>query len=151
MTDSAGHFNLPSDDTITRVIIAAADGYTEVTPSRLAGQPTIHLQPWGRVEGTYIAGRELLFSYGGGAPNTVTADFAVFRAKTDANGRFVFPQVPPGKHSLSRLIPLPPPQKNSFNMQELEGIEIRPGETTTVTFGSGCTVSARLRWADRGT
>lgn len=154
MTDSAGHFNLPSDDTITRIIVADADGYAEVVPSDLAGQPTIRLQRWGRVEGTYMVGgqsatgHELLFTYGGGDPRTVSADVMSFRAKTDANGRFVFPQVPSGKHSLSRAIPLPPPQEESFSIEQLEGIEIRPGETTTVTLGSGYMVGARLRWAD---
>ena len=149
VTDAAGHFNLPDDNTITRVIVACADGYAEVKPSDLAGQPTIRLQRWGRVEGTYLAGGHVvLFVYGGGDPDTISADFMGFRAKTDANGQFVFPQVPPGKHSLSCAIPWPPPHENSFNIEELGGVEIRPGETTTVNLGSGYAVSARLRWGD---
>jgi hypothetical protein len=89
-----------------------------------------------------------VFSYGRGDPNTVTADFTGFRVQVDSEGRFVFPRVPPGAHSLSRAIPLPPPQENSFSIEHLEGVEIRAGETTTVTLGSGYTVSAHLRWAE---
>jgi uncharacterized GH25 family protein len=154
VTDATGHFTFPSDDAITRVIVAAPDGYAEVTPSNLAGQPTIHLQPWGRLEGTSMvggqpaSGRDLLFIYGEGDFSTVSSDQPAFRVKTDTDGRFVFPQVPPGKHRLARLTPQPPPHEVMFTIEPSVDVEIRPGETTTVTLGSGYVVSGRLRWAD---
>ena len=153
-TDATGHFNLPGDIAITHVIVAGTDGYAEVTPSELASQPTIRLQPWGRIEGTYLvggqpaAGRHVQFGYGHGDLNGVSSDFLSFRVKVDTDGRFVFPQVPPGQHRVSGLIPRPPPHDTEFTVPQPVDIEIRPGETTTVTLGSGYAVSAQLRWID---
>lgn len=147
LTDSQGQFSLPPDESITRVIAANAQGYAEASPSALAAEPTLILQPWGRLEGTYLSGgegvadRELLLQSGQGALDTVSYDFTAYRVKTDREGRFAFSKVPPGKH---RLISGTSSWSNDHPLME---VEIRPGETTAVTIsGSNYCVIARLKW-----
>jgi protocatechuate 3,4-dioxygenase beta subunit len=154
LTDSQGRFSLAPDESITRVIAANAQGYAEASPSALAAEPSLILQPWGRLEGTYLSGgegvadRELLFQPGQGALDTVSYDFTAYRVKTDHEGRFAFSKVPPGKHRLVRVIT----DKNSgtsswSNEHPLMEVVVRPGETTAVTIGgSNYCVIARLKW-----
>jgi len=69
-----------------------------------------HASTLGRLEGTLavsgklVPGRDVLFDYGQGDLNCVSADFTAYRVKTDQEGRFVFPQVPAGKHKVAGLI-----------------------------------------------
>jgi RNA polymerase sigma factor (sigma-70 family) len=152
LTDEHGQFKMPPDPLLTRVIAANAEGYAEGTPAALASSPTLQLQPWGRLEGTFLsngqgaAGRTLLFQYGAGDFNTVSSEFDAYQVKTDGAGRFAFPQVPPGKHTLVQLVPT---QVNPGGMgwmhKRLQDVEIRSGETTTVTI-SRFRVVARFTW-----
>src|SRR2546428_10889253 len=78
--------------------------------------------------------------------NSVNFDFLSFRANTDAQGHFLFPKVPAGKYTVIRLVHQTP---NSFAHQPLPDseVEIRAGETSTVTLGgNGYTVRAHARW-----
>jgi len=92
------------------------------------------------------------FQYGSdpAVHNTVCADFLAYQASTDNNGRFLFAQVPPGKHRVALLGPqtaLPGGARVLGLSQMSVGVEVRPGQTSTVTLGnSNYTVTARLRW-----
>jgi RNA polymerase sigma factor (sigma-70 family) len=156
-TDDAGHFTLPSDDSISRVIVACPAGYAEATPADLQKSPTIILQPWGRIEATClsggqpVAGREYLFELSDSNdnnPNTISAAFDAFHVTSDEQGKFVMPMVPPGKHRLIRLIPQTIGQnQNSWMWGNGTGVDIQPGAITTVTLGDkGYTVTANLLW-----
>ena len=156
-TDGQGQFRLPPDDAVARVIAAHPGGFAETTPAVLAAEPVIRLQAWGRLEGTYLsrgqpaADRELLFQYGQGDFTTVSSDSRAYQVRTDRDGRFVFPQVPPGQHRLVRLVPekgLPGMSSGTvWSHQPLLQVDIRPGDTTTVTIGgTSYTVRARLQW-----
>jgi RNA polymerase sigma factor (sigma-70 family) len=151
LTDARGQFKLPADETLTRVIAANEEGYAEASPALLAANPTLQLQPWGRLEGSYLsagqgaAGRMLLFQYGGGSFDTVSSDFMAYQVKTDDAGHFVFQQVPPGKHTLVGLLPFQSPSGSGWSHEPLQDVAIRSGETTTVTL-SGCRVVARFTW-----
>lgn len=156
-TDGQGQFRLPPDDAVTRVIAAHPGGFAETTPAVLVAEPVIRLQAWGRLEGTYLsrgqpaADRELLFQYGQGDFTTVSSDSRAYQVRTDRDGRFVFPQVPPGQHRLVRLVPekgLPGMSSGTvWSHQPLLEVDIRPGDTTTVTIGgTSYTVRARLQW-----
>jgi hypothetical protein len=95
------------------------------------------LQPWGRIEGTYLSGgkpavgRELRlrqFDYNG------FDRFRFFTAETAADGHFVFPRVPPGQFNLFRI------EKEEtirgtvswFRPVQNPALTVRLGETTTV-------------------
>jgi RNA polymerase sigma factor (sigma-70 family) len=135
--DDAGRFVLPPDDTVTRVIAASPEGYAESTPTALAALPSMRLQPWGRIEGTFLSG---------GKPaigrvltlrliDAVRFDrFRFFNATTDADGRFVFPRVPPGQFNLFRVEKLQTIRGtgSSFHPVENPPLTVRLGETTTV-------------------
>jgi hypothetical protein len=149
--DAEGHFSLAPNDAIMRVIVAHANGFGETTPTALSADPNIRLQPWGRLEGTYLSGgkpardRSLALEYGGGDLATISSGSG-FKAQSDAQGNFVFPQAPPGRHRLMRVITL---SSNSWTSELVTEVEIRPGETTTLTLGaSNCTVTVQLRWPD---
>lgn len=154
LTDSQGRFNLAPDESITRVIAANAQGYAEASPAALAADPTLILQPWGRLEGAYfsdgagVAGSELMFQYGPGTLDTLSCDAAAYRVKTDHGGRFAFSKVPPGKHKLLRVITDKASGTSSWSDDHpLMEVVIRPGETTLVTVGgSNYCVVARLKW-----
>jgi RNA polymerase sigma factor (sigma-70 family) len=157
-TDGQGRFDLPPDDEVTGVIVANQAGYAEATRDALAGEPTIHLQLWGRIEGTLVsrgrgaAGRVVQFEYGldPGMRNTVSADFFAYQANTDSDGRFVFAQVPPGKHRVVQRGTQKSLAGRGFSLlggQPSVDVEVSSGQTTTVTLGnSNYTVTARLKW-----
>lgn len=153
LSDQAGQFKLPPDDAVTRVVAAHAEGIADAAVSDLAVDPTLRLQPWGRLEGTYLSGgkgvpnRELVFGYGLNKPGSVSADFQAYRVTTDENGHFAFAKVPPGTHRLVRLVKQQDGRRTIWSHQPLEEVEIRPGETTQVTVGGASySVTVRLRW-----
>jgi len=122
----------------------------------LAQNPTMQLQPWGSIEGTYSSGgqpaadREFLLQYAQGSPgrSDVSFDFTSFKVSTDKEGRFVFPQVPPGTFKLVRAVPIKMGTgQGGWSHDPLQDVTVHPGETATVTVGgSGYTVTAHLRW-----
>lgn len=150
--DKQGQFKLPADDSITRIIVAHAEGFADVAQADLTVDPVVRLQPWGRLEGTCVAagkpvaGRKLLFAYGRESRQDVGCNFTAYGITTDESGHFVFPQVPPGKHRLMRLVESKLGTQTAWTHQPLEEVEIRPGETTQLTVGgSSFSVVVRLR------
>jgi RNA polymerase sigma factor (sigma-70 family) len=154
-TDTDGHIRLPGDPAISRVIAANPSGYAETTLAALAENPVLVLQPWGRLEGTYLSSgqpatnRDLLLQFTDHDEAVgVSFDFMSFKVTTDAEGHFVFPQSPPGKLKLIHLAHVPP---NGFAHRPLPDgdVEIRSGETTTKNLGStGYIIKARARWPE---
>ena len=148
-----GQFELPPDDAVTGVVAAHGEGFASVARLDLQTEPVLRLQAWGRLEGSYVsgekavAGRELYFEYGQDGRISLSTEFRAYRVTTDENGRFAFPQVPPGKHRLVRLVQQNSVPQAGWLLRFLEEVEIRPGETTQVTVGgSSYNVTARLRW-----
>ena len=142
LTDSQGRFTLKPDDSVTGAIAASAEGYAEATKAALAGEPAMVVQPWGRLEGTLQAqGRPgtncaLFFQLGIGELRGVSTDFTAYQTKTDGACHFVFEKVPPGKHQLTRLVEVTLTSgaaPRTRMLQALTNVDIRPGETTTVT------------------
>ncbi len=153
MADASGHFRLPDNAAVQQIVVAHPEGYAETTPAALTAEPVLRLQPWGRLEGTDHAGRELQLEFGeGNLLRSIFCDPETFKVSTDAAGHFVFPQVPPGRRKLARFIPrdlVVGRGRVTGSFRPLMDVEIRPGETTTVTLGNlGYTVTLRLRWPD---
>lgn len=155
-TDNAGHFNLPSDDTISRLVIACPAGYGETTPEELKQTSTITLQPWGRIEGICLSGgkpavgREYLLGLDSSKDddgNLISADFIAFKVTSDEQGKFVMPLVPPGKHCLVRLIREYALTGGAWSHGNKTVVDVQPGTTTSVTLGGqGWTVKAGIEW-----
>jgi len=158
-TDAKGQFQFKADPSISRIIAAHPDGYAETAPEALAAEPVIRLQPWGRIEGTYLvngqpaAGRLMMLQLGSqlgfGDFSSVKADIHKFQTSSDAQGRFMFPQAPPGKRHLVRLLPQTNGTTILWMNRPLADVEVVSGETKTITVGgAGYTVTARLRWPE---
>jgi hypothetical protein len=142
-TDDQGHFSLPPDDSISKVMAASASGYAEASTEALSMNPVMILQPWGRLEGTWLekglpaTNRAILFQLGSGDRTSVSTDFDTYQVKTDAGGHFIFNQVPSGQHELVQLIEMQLPQAplgKAWIHQPLTNVDIRAGDTTTITF-----------------
>lgn len=95
-----------------------------------------------------MAGREYLFKLDGQDDSSIASDFMAYRAESDADGKVVFPKVPPGKHQLTRLIRQTDNSNHSMWMHgDNTDVTVQPGETTSVTFGNeGYVVTANLQW-----
>src|ERR1017187_8279948 len=151
-TDSEGAFQLPPDQAIERVIAMNPQGFAIASPSALAGEPTLQLQPFGRLEGRWLVRNQpapqkrlVLYYECPGTTASLGLNGNAVSATTDVQGHFVFPQVPPGKFRLT----WPVPEGNGVTtMKPVAEATVRPGETATVTIGEGYVVSLRLRWPD---
>jgi hypothetical protein len=151
VTDTEGKFRLPSDENVASVIVAHRSGFAEVSRAALAADPTLRLQSWGRIEGSYVVGGlpatncNLIFAYGQKFSDAIGVSFEPYQTKTDDTGHFVFEQVPPGKHRIARLVQ----QGQAFTHMPIGDVDIPPGSTATVTLGGqGYAITARLGWPD---
>jgi RNA polymerase sigma factor (sigma-70 family) len=134
-TDDQGRVALPPDDTVVRVIAVNEDGYGEATPAALAAQPTLRLQPWGRLEGDYLVGGipapgRVLVLANTESRESLILDSTDYSATTDADGHFSFAKVPPGQFQLFST-----------------NVVVRSGQTTTVTLRANA-AALRLRWPE---
>jgi hypothetical protein len=139
--DRDGQFRLPPDEAVLQVIAAHPGGFAETTPDLLRVDPVLRLEPWGHLEGTYLSGgkaaadRELRVQYGSGDCDMIATDFSAFRVKTDRDGAFAFPRMPPGRHRLvGALIESHSSSTGGpvWTLLPVGDVEIAPGETTTV-------------------
>jgi beta-lactamase regulating signal transducer with metallopeptidase domain len=72
-------------------------------------------------------------------------DWQAFSARTDENGKFTLPFVPPGERSLWRKIP---GNENSWTQSQLGTVDVQPGQTlVTNVGGSGRTVTGKVQFA----
>jgi hypothetical protein len=149
-TDARGQFKLPADDALIRIVATHPRGFAEVAAGELnAGNATWQLIPWGRIEGKWLSsgkpavGNEVLLENSSGPGGVVEFEFSTFKKQTDSEGRFVYEQVPPGTVRLVRLIRNA--QGNGWGHGRKTEVEVRPGETSSVTLGvGGYVVTARL-------
>lgn len=142
LTDNHGQFALPPDPGITKVVVANSQGYAEATPAELAANPVMNLLPWGRIEGTYLTNDQAVanctLSLEDGSRNAEAFSFdSSFQVKTDNNGQFVFPRVPPGTRLVTRTIYF----KNldgdtGWTERPLQKVTVSPGATATLTIDS---------------
>ena len=112
LTDHRGKFRLPDDDSLVRVFAAHHSGFGEATPSQFKpGEATWPLQAWGRVEGRWTSGykpvvrRPLSLEGIDGLRAMLKFGRTEFEAMTDADGRFRYDRVPPGRARIARYQP----------------------------------------------
>jgi beta-lactamase regulating signal transducer with metallopeptidase domain/protocatechuate 3,4-dioxygenase beta subunit len=146
-TDEAGRFALaPVADPLT-VIATHEKGFASVTVDQLSSSPTITLQPWGRIEGVIRIGtkpageqrvtlRSMFFGRTAQPPGYLVQLFV----QADAEGKFVFPTVPPGEY---RVILAQTGSANGESQSVM--VIVHAGETTPVQLGGrGRPVTGRI-------
>lgn len=159
-TDADGRFQLPTEtEPASAVLLVHDSGVREMPAAELQKQPEITLQAWGRIEG------QVLWKDKPGAGELVTLHIdhdeygypGIIRqqaeATSDAQGRFVFEKVLPGRVQLSRFIKLPQKGKSGATSALCEGmysqVSIRPGQPTPLVIGGqGRKVTGRLTGRD---
>jgi hypothetical protein len=148
ITDADGKFTLPSPPETGGIVLAVGDpGYSTASVEQLRANPTLVLQPWGRIEGTLKiggqpgAGKDLMLTLGDIGVGT---DWDSYKRTTDEQGAFTFEKVPPGEVSIARLIKT---SENSWSHSDSTPVTVKPGETTPVTLGdNGAVVVGKVRF-----
>lgn len=154
-TDGQGRFKLPPDDAVEQVAAANSAGFAQVAVAALRANPTLQLQPWGRIEGAFAsgakaAGRKISLGPIKAGEVGIQFDFQGYQVLTDADGRFVFAQVPPGTWKLVQLVPHKQGDQEVWTHAPVQDVEVRPGETLSLTLGAGTrSASVRLRLPGR--
>jgi hypothetical protein len=101
----------------------------------------VTLQPWGRIEGTFILGGQAraneTISLGSGSfrdPDSTRLSLFM-SAKTDANGRFVFETVPAGERRVDWRPGFRDGKTGVVPLSHGVPVAVKPGETAQVTLG----------------
>jgi len=142
-TDSKGQFRFDSDKQVAQIVISHPKGCAVVRPDDLVQTQTIHLQPWGTLEGVYKNpgnsrnGRLFLLTYEFGTVRSMEY------AMTDQQGRFIFNKAFPGTHTLQQIVRTPQDNEQPIGLRR--EVEIKPAQTTKVEMGGGYTVIAKIR------
>jgi protocatechuate 3,4-dioxygenase beta subunit len=152
-TSTNGAFSLRPEPDGEKIIAVHTNGYAEVVLSNFVSGSTITLQPWGTIEGVLKIGDALgasqtvlLTPETGNGPNRFWYDYQDYSTTTDAQGRFVISNVPPGERRLVRLIPI---DDRSRMHSPLRDVTVKSGEVTRLTIGGdGTTVIGQLALSD---
>ncbi len=146
-----GRFSLPPrrDDF---VLFALSDAGLAVSRrGELAGDADLHLKPWAKVSGTIKIDGEpgVGIELSRGTDDEAHAKpndprFLVqYHLKTDANGRFEFPRVAPGRHTFGQWVPNGARRRIWF--LPMATLEVEAGRTYDLKVGeSGRTIAGKL-------
>jgi RNA polymerase sigma factor (sigma-70 family) len=139
ITEPDGKFSFPRPkDDLWKVVAMTADGVAEVTAEDLAKSPLVVLQSWGRIEGTLFAatkpipgGTVSVGEWGWGNDPISTIVTSQTTVKTDKDGHFVVPRVPPGAPLLSHQ-----EMRGTLMSDKWECVNVAAGQTVKVELGA---------------
>jgi beta-lactamase regulating signal transducer with metallopeptidase domain/thiol-disulfide isomerase/thioredoxin len=149
VTDDQGRFTLPAQFEQYVVIVVDDRGYAEIhrKPGEQPGD--LVLKPWARVEGRLIhAGQPVPGVWVSFTPVRLLNDTLPhiqdsFAVKTDRDGRFVFPRVPPVKAYVRAQLSVW--NEYPFTSSQTVPLEVQPGETIALNLGGeGTLVKGRV-------
>ncbi len=142
LTDKDGKFRAEAKNTNCWILVTHPTGFAELTGMPNANPRIIKLKPWARIEGTYQVARKPLARaqmsafrnqvfFGQNSPQIMVHAMQM----TDAQGRFVFDRVVPGRQQISWA------QANGLGVGQMASrmtvtANCPPGETTHVDLGA---------------
>ncbi len=138
LTDASGAFSLRPDPNGENIVVVHTNGYAEVSFSNFVSGSAIKLQRWGVIEGVLKIGdnlgtnQSLLLTPEASGMNRFWYDYQDYAVATDAQGKFVISNVPPGERRVVRLIRI---DERSQMHSPLGNVSVKAGEVTHVTFG----------------
>src|SRR2546421_3161752 len=150
-SDKNGRFDFAQPTAWSDLVVIGDAGFAEVGRDQMPADGNITIRPWGRIEGTYVAGktpqanRQLSLSplntpraiatTNPSSPyrmmNSGSRVYMMQRAGTDAEGGFACERVAPGTVMLSTSFIT----GRSGRTSNLATVDVRPGQTTTVEIG----------------
>jgi hypothetical protein len=159
-SDGEGRFIVPTEtDPASAVLVVHDTGVRELPALEFQKRPQTTLLPWGRIEG------QVLWKDKPGAEEQV--DMSIWRDEygypemisqraettTDAQGRFLFDKVLPGRVQLTRSIQLANKGESGITSASFDGLythaAVRPGDSTPIVIGGqGRVVTGRLTGRD---
>ena len=133
-TAADGKFSFKPRTGARTIFIAHTSGWAEVPAEDLTRERSIELEPWAimsgrlvRSNGVAVAGERMAlqmdYDWNVGTPFVNIQE----RPVTDANGKFVFLRVPPGKLRLHRLVPTGPGPGSGATYQLQTPVYSKPG------------------------
>lgn len=140
-SDSKGVFSLKASLGMRSLLVVHESGSAALA-AQARTNLLVHLQEWGAVEGTLYIGKSLNagetvdigFQSTSYLPGEARLPFDLMQ-KTDSAGRFRFERVPPGDHTVYRLINLHAGQNGEIGFSQGAAVKVNPGETAQVTLG----------------
>jgi peroxiredoxin len=134
-TASNGAFVIPEIPGAHQLYVAHEDGFCEFKLDHPQSPLSIHLVPWGRLEGVVtLEGKpaphqKMALLKGSFLPGVVQLSLspATFQTESDDQGRFVFEHLPPGELQVCRIV------RNTY--QGAQSVEIAAGKTTEIRHG----------------
>ena len=125
---------MTDDGDIQRVIIVHPSGYAEATLDQLKKDHAVRLGRWATLYGVWqakgqpVANARIYLQWRPSAALRPTLDEGAYRSLTDAQGHFVFPQVPDGSFQLLAELTNSP----GSGLQRIGEVEVLPGEVKQV-------------------
>jgi RNA polymerase sigma factor (sigma-70 family) len=150
-TDSDGRFSIAAEPAVRAVVAVCPEGVGSVAPQSDDGLLTVRLSPWGRIEGALKlrtrasnAGQDIILAGLFVQERPFSLNYDAYKIKTDADGGFVFDQVPPGNFTLFVG------SEAGGQFTHRTAIQIQPGATTNVQIeGNGILLTGRLVFSDQ--
>jgi peroxiredoxin len=131
---SNGSFVVPRIPGISLLYVAHDEGFCEFNLGQAQSPVSIHLLPWGRIEGVVTlegkpAAHEKMAPLRESAPGVPSLGLSpgTFQTESDSEGRFVFEHMPPGEVQVCRLV--------HSTYYAAQYVEIAPGKTTVIQYG----------------
>ncbi len=148
-TLSNGSFVVPEIPGVHTLYVAHPEGFCEFNLEGAQSPLAIHLQPWGRLEGTVtLEGKPaphekvaLLRGFLSPGVTRLSLSPGTFTTESDEQGRFILENVPPGEVQVCRLV------RNTY--YEAQFVDVVAGKTTIVKHGfDGRLLKGRLVASD---
>jgi peroxiredoxin len=151
-TTSNGSFVIPEIPGVHLLYVAHEDGFCEFKLDHPQSPLSIHLLPWGRLEGVVtLEGKpapheKIALLRGTFLPNVrqLSLSPTAFQTEADDQGRFVLEHLPPGELQVCRMV------RNTY--RDAQFVEIAAGKTTTMRHGfNGRLIKGRFVASDNST